>query len=106
MKILHRNVRQSLTLTLIFSDPNATAEQILNAKRDHWEIENCLHWRLDVAYDEYNWALHLIALNSVRCWRRSAVHHGCVRELLSERYALHRPVSCGFVGERGVERLS
>ena len=59
---MYITMRESLTTEkieiatqyLIFSNPNATAEQIMNAKRDHWEIENCLHWRLDVAYDEDN----------------------------------------------------
>jgi len=39
---------------LIFSNPNATAELILAAKRNHWGIENSLHWVLDVAYNEDN----------------------------------------------------
>ena len=39
---------------LIFSIPNASAEQILSAKRSHWGIENALHWTLDVAYNEDN----------------------------------------------------
>jgi len=38
----------------IFSIPDATAEQILSAKRSHWGIENALHWTLDVAYNEDN----------------------------------------------------
>jgi predicted transposase YbfD/YdcC len=37
---------------LIFSMPDATAEQILAAKRSHWSIENALHWTLDVSYNE------------------------------------------------------
>ncbi len=28
------------------------ARQILNATRQHWSIENCLHWVLDVAFNE------------------------------------------------------
>jgi predicted transposase YbfD/YdcC len=39
---------------LIFSSPEATAEQILDSKRAHWGIENNLHWVLDVAYNEDN----------------------------------------------------
>jgi predicted transposase YbfD/YdcC len=28
------------------------AQQILEATRTHWEIENCVHWVLDIAFDE------------------------------------------------------
>ena len=45
---------EEATHYLIFSDENATAERILYQKRAHWGIENSLHWRLDVAYDEDN----------------------------------------------------
>ena len=30
----------------------ADAALILNAVRSHWAIENCLHWQLDVGFDE------------------------------------------------------
>ena len=30
----------------------AGAESLLQATRDHWGIENSLHWVLDVAFDE------------------------------------------------------
>jgi predicted transposase YbfD/YdcC len=30
----------------------AEAERICKAARAHWSIENCLHWRLDVVYNE------------------------------------------------------
>ena len=30
----------------------ADAEEILKAKRDHWRIENGLHWRMDVSFRE------------------------------------------------------
>ena len=30
----------------------AMAESLLQATRDHWGIENSLHWVLDVAFDE------------------------------------------------------
>jgi len=45
---------QSAVQYIIFSIPNASAEQILSAKRSHWGIENSLHWTLDVAYNEDN----------------------------------------------------
>jgi predicted transposase YbfD/YdcC len=28
------------------------AKKILNAKRSHWGVENCLHWVLDIAFNE------------------------------------------------------
>jgi len=37
---------------LIFSESDATADQLLKSKRAHWGIENKLHWRLDVVYNE------------------------------------------------------
>ena len=30
------------------------ARQMLEATRSHWEIENCVHWVLDIAFDEDN----------------------------------------------------
>jgi predicted transposase YbfD/YdcC len=42
------------TQYLIFSNPNTTAEQILTSKREHWGVENNLHWQLDVTYGEDN----------------------------------------------------
>ncbi len=39
---------------VIFSGKDMTASQVLDAKRKHWDIENGLHWRLDVAYNEDN----------------------------------------------------
>ena len=36
----------------ITSDRLKTAEELLCAKRNHWEIENCVHWILDVAFQE------------------------------------------------------
>lgn len=34
------------------SSLKADADKILGATRTHWSIENCLHWTLDVAFDE------------------------------------------------------
>jgi predicted transposase YbfD/YdcC len=43
---------ETATQYLIFSNPNTTAEQILTSKREHWGIENNVHWLLDVACGE------------------------------------------------------
>ena len=36
----------------IFSDTEMTAEKLLRQAREHWAIENKLHWMLDVAFRE------------------------------------------------------
>lgn len=36
----------------IFSDPEMTAEKYGKCKRSHWQIENSLHWCLDIAFNE------------------------------------------------------
>ena len=36
----------------IFSDPEMTAEKYGRYKRNHWQIENSLHWCLDIAFNE------------------------------------------------------
>lgn len=36
------------------SSSELTSEQFLNATRDHWSIENNLHWKLDVGLNEDN----------------------------------------------------
>jgi len=36
----------------IFSGPEMTAEKYGKFKRSHWLIENSLHWRLDIAFNE------------------------------------------------------
>lgn len=33
------------------SSADLTAEKFANAMRSHWDVENKLHWRLDVAMD-------------------------------------------------------
>jgi predicted transposase YbfD/YdcC len=39
---------------VIYSKASMTAQEILNAKRSHWSIENTLHWTLDVIFGEDN----------------------------------------------------
>ena len=34
------------------SSMEGKASYILSTQRSHWEIENCLHWILDIAYNE------------------------------------------------------
>lgn len=36
----------------IVSDPEASAAQVNELVRSHWAIENCVHWVLDVTFDE------------------------------------------------------
>ena len=36
----------------IFSDPEMTAKKYGKYKRKHWQIENSLHWCLDIAFNE------------------------------------------------------
>ncbi|EXX81941.1 transposase [Salmonella enterica subsp. enterica serovar Namur str. 05-2929] len=33
------------------SSADLTSEKFANAMRSHWDVENKLHWRLDVAMD-------------------------------------------------------
>ncbi len=40
------------TTYAIFSDPEMTAEKYGKCKRSHWQIENSLHWCLDIAFNE------------------------------------------------------
>lgn len=37
---------------LFISSLEADPDQLLNAVRHHWHVENKLHWSLDVAFDE------------------------------------------------------
>lgn len=45
---------QSSVKYLIYSMKAVTAKQILFANREHWGVENGLHWSLDVSYNEDN----------------------------------------------------
>lgn len=45
------SVTNSISYT-IFSDPAMTAEKYGKYKRNHWQIENSLHWCLDIAFNE------------------------------------------------------
>lgn len=38
----------------ITSHKDESAECLLTKIRSHWEIENCLHWQLDVSFNEDN----------------------------------------------------
>ena len=39
-------------LRFYISSKAMTAEAMLNATRQHWEVENNLHWMLDAAFNE------------------------------------------------------
>lgn len=36
---------------ILYMSADLTAEKFANAMRSHWDVENKLHWRLDVAMD-------------------------------------------------------
>ena len=44
--------KATTALRFYISSKVMTAEEMLNATRQHWEVENNLHWMLDVAFDE------------------------------------------------------
>ena len=55
MKVrLERRVNQELSIEhrYYLSSSSAGAAMLLAAKRTHWQIENSLHWILDVAFRE------------------------------------------------------
>ncbi len=74
--IYERNLaerRVSVHEEYYFTSRKMTAEQALQAIRDHWQIENKLHWQLDVAFGEDQWTVrdriavrNLSILESVR----------------------------------------
>jgi predicted transposase YbfD/YdcC len=45
-------------LTAIPAGPPSSAKRFARASRYHWGIENSLHWRLDVCFDEDNCRVH------------------------------------------------
>src|SRR5215207_2875282 len=44
--------KTEITTRYFISSWEANAKQFLKAIRDHWQIENSLHWVLDIAFDE------------------------------------------------------
>lgn len=44
--------KATTSLRFYISSKVMTAKAMLNATRQHWEVENNLHWMLDVAFDE------------------------------------------------------
>jgi predicted transposase YbfD/YdcC len=53
-----RTIREetSAELQYYISNIHAKAHQeIADAIRTHWQVENCLHWRLDVSFNEDRW---------------------------------------------------
>lgn len=48
------NKEPEMTVHYYISSSNISAEKFSSAIRGHWQIENKLHWRLDVAMNEDN----------------------------------------------------
>ena len=46
------NNKKELSMRYFISSMEGKASDILSTQRSHWEIENCLHWILDIAYNE------------------------------------------------------
>lgn len=46
------NVKSEQRHYFIYSCKNLTASELMRAKRNHWSIENSLHWVLDMAFRE------------------------------------------------------
>lgn len=44
------NNKKELSMRYFISSMEGKASDILSTQRSHWEIENCLHWILDIAY--------------------------------------------------------
>lgn len=47
-----RNEKKSVERAYYISSLTASARDFLRLSRGHWEIENCLHWHLDVSFNE------------------------------------------------------
>jgi predicted transposase YbfD/YdcC len=52
------NGQTSTTTRYFISSLNTTAQRCLAICRDHWHIENSLHWLLDVAFDQDHNRVH------------------------------------------------
>ena len=50
--IEENNVKSEQRHYCIYSCKNLTASELMQAKRNHWSIENSLHWVLDMAFRE------------------------------------------------------
>ena len=48
----HDQAKEEVETTCYITSLAADAAKILEITRTHWSIENCLHWVLDVAFDE------------------------------------------------------
>lgn len=47
-----RKKEPEMLVRYYISSADLTAEKFANAMRSHWDVENKLHWRLDVAMNE------------------------------------------------------
>ena len=65
---------------VIFSDPDMTAEKYGRCKRNHWLVENSLHWCLDIAFHEDQSRMR----NGYAAENMNIVRHMCLNMLKQE----------------------